>query len=427
MLKLLKTIFSAESLFFCFLFSGAIKIYLSLPIDFTIITFFLSVLAGLLILMQKPHLPNQSKYPLIIFFILSIVVLFSFFSTPSLLYGTDKVIRFLALTGWSIVGVFVFLPDHQSVTKFFNSGIIITASVCAFSLISSQQFIDSSIATGANRVGQENAIGLARMAGFGVIAIVCLKLIAHKQNKALNALLMLIVLYVLFLTGARMPLISLLLVLTFIIFLSIRFRKSGEIVIRKGLKLLAVFSALLSTIIYINWDNPQIYIMRLRLEMLFNLQGNIDQSSENRIFRFKESWEMFSSSPFIGQGAGSFSSFFDGKDIKSYPHNIFLELLAEQGLLGVILFTLLILSSLVIVFRTYINEHINAAQLGIILSLIYFFLNANVTGDINDNRILFAFIAMGYMLKNYKSENEESIIPDKKIRKRLLKKYKLTW
>src|SRR5690606_25013992 len=40
----------------------------------------------------------------------------------------------------------------------------------------------------------------------------------------------------------------------------------------------------------------------------------------------------------LGSGSGNFSHVFDQQDISSYPHNIFLEVIYEYGLVGLILF-----------------------------------------------------------------------------------------
>ena len=97
---------------------------------------------------------------------------------------------------------------------------------------------------------------------------------------------------------------------------------------------------------------------------------------------------------FIGIGSGGFSSFFIWRDFRWYPHNLFLEILVEQGLIGIILIFCLIYFSL----KEFLNskkfrdlsEH---SAVWISATLVLFF-SAQFSGDLNDNRILFMFLAI---------------------------------
>lgn len=79
-----------------------------------------------------------------------------------------------------------------------------------------------------------------------------------------------------------------------------------------------------------------------RLGMNFGaggLQG--DTSTANRLEFFSLAWEMFANAPLFGQGIGSF--LWDGKP--HYPHNVFMELLAETGLIATSVFTIILVKT----------------------------------------------------------------------------------
>jgi O-antigen ligase len=72
-----------------------------------------------------------------------------------------------------------------------------------------------------------------------------------------------------------------------------------------------------------------------RWEMTTNAEGELDESAANRKIFWQLAIEYFESSPVVGQGFGSFPLM---NPAKMDTHNIYYRTLAEQGLVGVILF-----------------------------------------------------------------------------------------
>lgn len=128
-----------------------------------------------------------------------------------------------------------------------------------------------------------------------------------------------------------------------------------------------------------------------RLSGLFS-SSTEDINTVSRINMFDAAYQMWLESPFIGNGVGSFAVSYTGIDIKMYPHNIFLEVLAEVGLVG---FSILIMMISLGVYRGCVGLKRKDKYIDVtMLSFIFLFLNVNVTGDLNDNRIFFAFLAL---------------------------------
>lgn len=84
---------------------------------------------------------------------------------------------------------------------------------------------------------------------------------------------------------------------------------------------------------------------------------------------------------FLGYGLGSFGILIHNDDSISYPHNIFLEILFENGLIGIILF-------LVLFYFVLKKNEINLLS----LLICYFFFNSLVSGDLTSNNQLFLAI-----------------------------------
>jgi len=76
-----------------------------------------------------------------------------------------------------------------------------------------------------------------------------------------------------------------------------------------------------------------------RIKMTSDFYGELDQSSLNRLEIWEAGLELFEKSPIIGVGYGVFSQL--GFRLKD-THNIYLKILAEQGLAGLMIFLLLL-------------------------------------------------------------------------------------
>lgn len=426
-LKSIKLLFSAESIFFCFLFSGAIELMFK-GLDLTAPLFALSIITGLYRLIKKPYLFKDLFFPTVLFGLFAMFILISYLYTSSSSYGLDKIIRLFSLTSWSFIGVFIIIRSRESAIKFFNAGILVTVIICLVSLISFNHlnYTSDFIYTEQLRVGNNNAIGLARLAGTGTLLLMTMMLFQGKSSKLLSVVGISLSTIVLFLTGSRMPLISLLITILLIVGLAVRINKSG-IVFNKGILwvLLISMGGIITAVL--NWNSPKVYMMRVRLEMLVSSNGNLDASSYERMQRFDAAKEMFFSKPFLGHGIGSFSMYYDGVDLKSYPHNIFLELLSEVGLLPFVIFTVLLIITAVNFVKALKRGMLDEVQLSTLAILAYAIINANVTGDINDNRVMFAFLAIGLMMPHFKKDDTR-LRTEKVIKgKRKFKRYKLIW
>ncbi|MCD7034309.1 O-antigen ligase family protein [Metabacillus sp. GX 13764] len=412
MKKIFTTVFSSEFIFFSFLFSGALRTTFSnLTINLTLVLFVASMILGINKLIKNPTLRKTTIYPITFLTLLFISILLSYSYTSSLEYGMDKLVNF-ALTSWAFVGVFIFLKTKESLQKFLNIGIIVTVIVSFISMTNLEN-----TAGDFTRLGQSNSIGIARLFGTGAIILITVRLLGKEKYKLLSLVLTSLTVYVLLQTGSRMPLLSLASSCILALIISTRLTAGYKTKIKSMVFLLS--SMVVGIILLIaNWSKPQFYTIRLRLELLGDY-------TSGRTERFLAAKEMFYSSPVWGKGVGSFSTFYEGADIRSYPHNIFLELLSELGLIGFMIFSLLIIFSLIGIYRS-LKKGINNAQLCLIILFFYTLVNANVSGDINDNRILFTFLALGCMLPIYNTEVIE--VKNEKIIKSLKKrKFRLTW
>ena len=116
-------------------------------------------------------------------------------------------------------------------------------------------------------------------------------------------------------------------------------------------------------------------------------------SAGTRMGYYSESYRLWQLKPLFGHGIGSWPLLIGLPDICAYPHNLIFELLVELGLSGVILFGLLLLAALKDFFKRNAGESIFYVSV-ILMMFSNAFIGALLSGDINDNRILFAAIGL---------------------------------
>ena len=117
-----------------------------------------------------------------------------------------------------------------------------------------------------------------------------------------------------------------------------------------------------------------------RIEMTTGEYNELDSSSETRIVVWKDSLDLFSENPIFGVGFGVFrySGFALGD-----THNIYLKILAEQGIIGMFIFLGLLMSFFTYGMRLYRNSDddlIKGLGLGFSISIIVLMVN-NIFGN----------------------------------------------
>lgn len=87
-------------------------------------------------------------------------------------------------------------------------------------------------------------------------------------------------------------------------------------------------------IVAVSWKSVLPVEVIERIEHTQNQYGQLDSSSENRVIMWEQSLQLFQSSPIIGKGFNIFPYL---GFILGDTHNVFIKILAEQGITGLIL------------------------------------------------------------------------------------------
>lgn len=187
-----------------------------------------------------------------------------------------------------------------------------------------------------------NSISLARSFAIGAVCILMIKISISMWIKLIFMLPFVIGIYM---TGTRGPMIALAIIVAFEYFHSIK--KGANFVIKTFIAICLIIP--LTIITYDHLEKPIKYYFDRGYK-----KGVIAESGRDVLFR--EALIEFTSSPYIGVGLGKYSKKEQENKpqwsnsvkansilIRNYPHNIVLEILTELGLVGIILFIVLLM------------------------------------------------------------------------------------
>lgn len=385
-----------EWTFALFLFAGYYKAdprlgFIQTHIDITLLFLIFSILAFFLYSVRKSF---KIKMPLgftkvaALFLLLTACLLGGLLYTQNRQYGFDKALRFIFLTGWAFFGSALLILDFLSLRR-FSWALVTISTVMAIDAILSYP-----------RVGQvgfvtafgSNYLALARASGLGLLANVVFLL--PIERRPLVRLLLWIVaalqLWAALSAGGRGPVLAL--ILSFLLFFALSVQGFPRLRIDRFALRLGVL-AFFATIILAMVSRELFPTLVLRSEILLTEGGT---SFLTRLDLYRAALDQWATSPILGGGTGQFAVAVTGADERLYPHNIVLELGAENGLIGVLAFAIMI----GIAFREGLTCLHNGGRFAktvvryLLVASCFSLLNAMVSGDINDNRILFTFLGL---------------------------------
>ena len=259
-----------------------------------------------------------------------------------------------------------------------------------------------------------NYLALGRITGISILIILFYFIIRHHITKKTLLWLTLLILNLagLFYSGGRGPIVALLLTIIFILFISFNFKRVS---INKYMLFGFLIIMLLTSIAFLFLHQiTQTSLIRFKVMLTQATSGTL-----TRLTMYTKAIEALRFYPLSGVGIGGFSMFAYGTDSRLYPHNIFLEIGAESGLLGFSLFLCLVGFCLfyLMSLRKKYNREKYFLTTTILALFIFMLLKSLVSGDINDNRLLFVWIGVTYTLKNiFKDKNllKKSVLIDNK-------------
>ena len=323
-----------------------------------------------------------------LFLLLAACLLGGLLYSQSREYGLDKALRFIFLTGWAFFGSALLISDFLSLRRFSWALVTISTVMAIDALLSYPGFGQVSFATAFG----SNYIALARATGLGLLTTLVFLLPTERRLWVRLSLWVMAALHLwaTLSAGARGPVLALILSLPFFFALSVRGflrLRIDRFALRLGI--LALLATI--TLAVVGQEIFSTLVFRSRI-----LVTEVDSSAATRLDLYQAALDHWARSPIWGGGTGQFAVAVTGEDIRWYPHNIILELGAENGFLGVVIF----LTMIGLAFRQGLvslrngGPSLRVVSRYLLVASSFALLNAMVSGDINDNRMLFVLLGL---------------------------------
>jgi hypothetical protein len=338
-----------------------------------IIIFFLSLLTYKLdnFFVKKP---NILLLPLTLFCIqITIGILY----TNAVNYGSYKVLLFISIVIPSLLisGLTLKLNKYIFVS-------IIFLMLAVFNEFGSPLSILNDI-TPFYRLGSEdnNSIVLSRGLGLGFISgLFLLKPELSKIKKIMIFMIIFLFFIYMILTGSKGPIIALLISLIFY-FLFNPYKK--KIINNKYVLLVFIMLGFLMV------KYLRLILSAFDFTFIENRTKGGSFSSRLELYEILLN-DFYNSGVFnllFGKGTGNYGFLFSGMDQAEYPHNMILEVLYENGIIGLII----LLTIIFVLLISFFKKKIIKGKMYLFVICIYFLINSFMTADIAGNIFFFIF------------------------------------
>lgn len=369
-------------------------------LSFSIQLFFIYL--SVLYFLHTKRKSNVLNFYTLYFLLVILIVLISNNSLDFSNYGWSK-------TFWLIFKAFIPLIGISLLSPFYKEDFKVIFFIFLLgSLLTSLKLLGFGTLGVRSSFGETNPITIGREIGFGLTISLLYLLYMNGNSINLKDRIFIIVIsivyfYALLLTGSRGPLLSILIT----VICSFLFFKSKSRAIFRVIVFCIILFALARSFDFsinnLSINNPSID------RLLYYTQNFGENSSdEGRIDRIKVAIKGFKESHMLGVGTGGFSNLYPSSSGKDYPHNMFFEFLVEQGLIGVLVYLMLVI---IVVLKLYEEiEKRDIYQKIILILWFYSFVNSMISADISGN---FAFWILGGVSwlseKIYNSDNKNNV------------------
>lgn len=384
-----KHILSIETVYVLFLFSGVYKsaeFFQWFPIDLTLFFGTIAVIGSIIYLVKNGlHLTYNKTHILGLYMAILFYAIISGFWSPSRSYFQLKIFRLAFISGISlIIPLFIISASKDRLYRLGALTVILGVISAVASL--NQYLLHGP--WGIEPLGA-NYLIVGRVFGFVTLILLFFVVYNPANYKCLSVGLILITFSSLLVVGARGPLVATVVSAAFL-FVLLGVYKPHLISKRAVTAYLSV--GLFSIVGILSYGSQFRGVQRIL--QLFDGPGN---SLGTRLEYYSWTLENIGGMSIIfGNGLASWPVIRTGTDSQSYPHNVFLEILFELGIIGLSMFLLFILFSMKGSIQKQSKQSMDFGLLLIVL-LTYMLVNINITGDLGSNRYLFAIIGLlGY-------------------------------
>jgi len=322
----------------------------------------------------RPGFWAVPKWPLFGFGVFAAVVAISYSYSPAPSYGGSELLRFLGIGTLMLVAPFVLIRGERDLRRFvilFLGGGLILAGQMILHLDDRQ----TGAANDITRIGAGWLIGMVIL-----LALYYRPFRRDSYNTAQAWVLVPLFGFALIASAARGPITALAVVL----FLNVA--ASPKMLGRMALMLVLLgLSGYAAFAVFSHVDPSKYHAKLTEIENLAQGQA-ASGSAVKRLTYYKQTLAAIPDHLMFGGGIGSWNVFYYGTDQRGYPHNLFLLVAFEEGLVGLAALFLFLFAMGATCVRLLRKT---GQRYAVFPSLVLFCLIVSMfSGDLDDNRVL---------------------------------------
>jgi O-antigen ligase len=328
---------------------------------------------------------------------LAAVTAVSYLYSPAPMYGWDKLTRFLVISGILFFAPLVLIKRTDDI-RHFTLAILVCAILLSIKLLFGVNDASLFESTGhplSSESRDVTQIGAGQVVGFGLLWLL---FCPHCSLRRLSLLISVPLLCAALVASvARGPILFFLAVLVPFLFL----RRVRTAVTSTNVWLPLVLGGLLAFAGSIYWLQRQeaaqekFRTKKAEIEEVLRGSSTPTYTAGRRLTLYRWALGMFAEKPLTGWGLGGWSYCVLDRDVPSYPHNLVLEIAAEEGVMGLAALGILFLTVFLAMRRIWRSS----PDLSFIAPVFAFSLLATMTsGDINVNRPLWLWCGVIFAL-----------------------------
>jgi O-antigen ligase len=318
---------------------------------------------------------------------LAVMTAVSYLYSPAPSYGWDKLTRFLVISGVLFVAPLVLIRKTDDL-RHFTLAMLICAILLSIKLLFGVNDASLFDPTGHPLTSESRdvtQIGAGQAVGFGLLWLL---FCPHYSLRRLSVMISVPLLCAALVASvARGPILFFVAVLVPFLFL----RRVRAAVTATNIWLPVLLGGLLAFSASLYWLQQQeaaqgkFATKRAEIEEVLRGSSTPTYTAGRRLTLYRWALKMFAEKPLTGWGLGGWSYYALDRDVPAYPHNLVLEIAAEEGVMGLAALGILLLTVLLALRRIWRSS----PDLSFIAPVFAFSLLATMTsGDINVNRPL---------------------------------------
>jgi len=347
---LVGALFSFEAIFALYLYSNALKFIspFPFPVDETLVFAALAALAGMFIVLRKGiYQPALQLLALVLIFFGWALVTWTW--SPSRIIAKQYVMDYLTLDLFSMIAAgFVIAPSRQRIVRFFLWAAFFSTVIAIYGswLYLNYGFI--MFYKGFAYSGRAYLLW-SYGAAFGAVVLFSITIFSGflSSKQLVSGSLLALCAYFVLVSGSRGALLGFALGSLILLLGSGRLWKGRRLQVTTS-QIIASFVLLLA-VGYVAWmvaEGTTTQSIGRFVKLFRQVEDDSVILAANRFSYYAFAVKAWLNAPIFGNGLGSFSLLYRNMELYgAQPHNIFLEILAEYGLVGMVLF-LLVLGSL---------------------------------------------------------------------------------